>query len=351
MSVATTLIWLEFKRTTWVFYGTLVGFSLYLFVLLSLPAVVTGLDVLGLPATGSETQPCNPPDCETASQSKIELSRESGGGDSSVYWSFSRTWGGESQFDSDTPREVQGSTATVPSGTEIAIPEELQLAFRPRQLLTAAAALILPGLMLLGFWIAHYREADRGEMTLLYQSPVSGRTQLALRFLFMSSAAALVLCAVLAIYWFVQTSESLAPLAPVAEAFGGRSQIHWGGLSLAILATQILPNVAFILLFVQMHNAYNLLGGQRLVGLILTVAALSLSVLGYTWASVDPESTNTLLRIVSVESNPSLDGMVSSFEPDRYRVDIPMRLLALCAGISLAMLVLSSWIWREVEWS
>ncbi|MBW2391315.1 MAG: hypothetical protein JRG89_23225 [Deltaproteobacteria bacterium] len=351
MNVLATLLWLEYKRTAWVAYGTLVGLALYALVLLSLPAVVTGLDVLNLPVAGTPTEDCQPPDCEPSGQSRVEMRRESNGGNSSFNWSFSKTWGEEQAVDSQSGSPTQDEAMGVPSGTEIPVPEELQLAFRPRQALTAAAILVLTGVMLLGFWISHYREADRGEMVMLYQSPVSGQTQLSLRFLYMSAAATAVLGAVLAIYWLVQTSQSLAPLAPLAEGFGGRVSIHWGSLALATLATHIVPNVGFILLFIQIHNAYDLLGGQRLAGLVITLAALSLSVSAFAWAAVDPESSSAVLRLVSIESTPTLDSMASDFEPGRYRIDMPMSVIAMGAGVSFLMLACSTRIWREVEWS
>ncbi len=297
MNVLATLLWLEYKRTAWAIYGALIGLALFAVVLLSLPGVVTGLDVLNLPVAGTEDQ------------------------------------------------------AGAPV-IEVPIPEELQLAFRPRQAVTAATAMGLTGLMLLGFWIAHYREADRGEMVMLYQSPVSGGAQLALRFFYMGGATAVFLIAVLATYWIVQTSQSYAPLAPVAEALGGRVYIHWGSLALVTITTQILPNAAFILLFIQMQNAYSLLGGQRLVGLVLTLAALSLGVSSFFWTTtLDPEASSALLRIVSVESNPTLDSVVGNLQPSRYRIDVPVEFIALGAGVSGLMLILSGRIWREVEWS
>ena len=38
-------------------------------------------------------------------------------------------------------------------------------------------------------------------------------------------------------------------------------------------------------------------------------------------------------------------------EPGRYRIDIPMSVIAMGAGVSFLMLILSGRIWREVEWS
>lgn len=353
MNVLATLLWLEYKRTAWVVYGALIGLALFALVLLSLPGVVTGPDLLNLPVTGTEDD-CQSPDCEPSGHSSLQMSRESSDENSTFSWSFSRTWGDESAIDPGigpaAEDEAEGEAAA--SVIEVPIPEELQLAFRPRQAVTAATAMGLTGLMLFGFWIAHYREADRGEMVMLCQSPVSGDAQLALRFFCMGGAAAVFLIAVLATYWIVQTSQSYAPLAPIAEVLGSRIYIHWGSLALVTLTTQILPSAAFILLFIQLQNAYSLLGGQRLVGWVLTLAALSLSAGSFFWVtSLDPEASSALLRIVSVERNPTLDSMVGNFQPDRYRIDVPVEFIALGAGVSALMLILSGRIWREVEWS
>ena len=97
MNPLPTLLWLEFKRTAWVIYAALLGLALFAFILLALPGVLTGLDVLNLPvagtATGSE-QECVPPDCPSAGRSNVQLSRESSAHGSSFSWSFSRSWGG-----------------------------------------------------------------------------------------------------------------------------------------------------------------------------------------------------------------------------------------------------------------
>jgi len=71
----------------------------------------------------------------------------------------------------------------------------------------------------------------------------------------------------------------------------------------------------------------------------------------FAWAAVDPESSNTVLRLVSIESNPTLDSMLSDFEPGRYRIDMPMSVIAMGTGVSFLMLAFSARIWREVEWS
>ncbi|MCP4036308.1 MAG: hypothetical protein GY733_05170 [bacterium] len=353
MNAAATLLWLEHKRAAWVVYAALVAVALFAFVLLSLPNVVTGLDVLNVPVTGEE-QDCLPPDCRPPGHSSMQMHRESGNGTSAFSWSFSKTWESaptQEPQEPDVDARPPHNSATRPSSIQVPIPEELQIAFRPRQAVTAATAMGMTALMLLGFWIAHYREADRREMVMLYQSPVSGEVQLALRFLYMGGATSLALLAVLAAYWVVQTSQSAAPLAPIVEALGGRAHIHWGSLALALLTTGILPGTAFVLLYVQMQNAYDLLGGQRLVGLVLVLTALSLGTSAALWAMLDPESSSALLRIVSVESNASLDTLVNDFEPGRYRIEIPIEIIALGAGATLAMLALSGRIWREVEWS
>ncbi|MCP4039902.1 MAG: hypothetical protein GY733_23355, partial [bacterium] len=54
MSTLATLFWLEARRSAWVLYGALAGLVLFALVLLALPAVVTGLDVVGIPTESEE---------------------------------------------------------------------------------------------------------------------------------------------------------------------------------------------------------------------------------------------------------------------------------------------------------
>ena len=357
MNALPTLLWLEFKRTAWVIYASLIGLAVFALILLSLPGVVTGLDVMNLPLASSITESetdCIPPDCVSSGRSSARMSRESRDGSSSFSWSFSRTWGSESEPGSGPPvalAQVDDDPTAAPSVIPVAIPEELQIAIRPRQAVTAATTVGLTGLMLLGFWISHAREADRGEMVMLYQSPVSGEIQLSIRFLYMGGTATVALLMVLAIYWTVQTSQSLAPLAPIVEAFGARVHLHWGSLALTVLTTCILPNTAFALLFIQMRNAYDLLGGRRLIGFVLVLSALALSARSLFRAALDPEPPGAVLHVMSVVSNPTLDTVVPDFAPGQLRLDVPLEVIAMGAGISILMLVLSGRIWREVEWS
>jgi hypothetical protein len=353
MNPLPTLLWLEFKRTAWVIYAALLGLALFAFILLALPGVLTGLDVLNLPvagtATGSE-QECVPPDCPSSGRSNVQLSRESSAHGSSFSWSFSRSWGGNPDArDPDPPRDAAtGTSAGQPSVVPVPIPEEFQVAFRPRQAVTVATGIGLTGLMLLGFWLGHSREADRGEMVMLYQSPVSGQTQLALRFFYMAGSAAIALLCVLAIYWMVQISQSLAPLAPMIEALGARVHLHWGSLILTLLCTWILPNTAFALLFIQMQNAYDLLGGKRLIGFVLVLTGLVSSAEAFFRTVFDPETSGAVLHVVSVVNNPSLD---SALVASQYRFDVPLEVIVVSAGASVLMLILAARIWREVEWS
>ncbi len=329
MNPLSTLLWLEFKRSSWVIYAALLGLALFAFILLALPGVLTGLDVLNLPEAGA------------APGSERETS---------FSWSFSGSWGGELKAgDTDVPLAPATETPPgEPSVVQVPIPEEFQVAFRPRQAVTAATTVGLTGLMLLGFWLGHSREADRGEIVMLYQSPVSGGTQLCLRFFYMAGTAAIALLCVLAIYWTVQISQSLAPLAPIVEALGARVQLHWGSLSLTVLCTVILPNTAFALLFVQMQNAYDLLGGKRLIGFVLVVTALVLSAGSFFRTVFDPEASGAVLHVVSVVNSSSLETAMAA---GQYRFDVPIEVLVISAGASAVMLILAARIWREVEWS
>lgn len=364
MNPMATLLWLEFKRSAWVIYGALIGLVLFALVLVSLPGVVTGLDALNLPSAGvaSTVDPaCEPPNCKQSGHSSVQLSQSNSESNSSFQWSFSRTWGDPSQPEpgvenknpdlDDTTAMPGAAPGTDPSVVQVPIPEELQLAFRPRQAITAATAFVLTGLMLLGFWISQSREADRGELVILYQSPVSGETQLSLRFLYMAGTATAVLVLVLAIYWIVQISQSQAPQAPIVEAFGARVYVHWDNLILTALATSILPNTAFALLFIQMQNAYDLLGGKRLIGFVLVLTALVLSMRSFFKAALDPQPAGAVLQLVSVVSNPTLDTVVSDFAPGQFRIDVPLEWIAIGAGVTFLMLILSARVWREVEWS
>ncbi|MCP5044342.1 MAG: hypothetical protein GY944_25205, partial [bacterium] len=342
MSTIATLFWLEARRSAWVLYGALVGLVLFALVLLALPPVVTGLDVVGIPTESEED-----------GGGAFEMHRESDATGESRSFRFSRSWGG-----GDADEEPAAQPPSTPPKHEdedaildLELPDELQLAFRPRQAATAIAAMFLAAAVLLGFFVSHLREADRGEMVILYQSPVSPETQLAARFLFMSGAACLVFASVLGIYWFVQASQSLSPTTPIVEGFGASASVHWRALVLASAITQILPASAFILLFVQMQNAYDLLGGQRLVGMVLLLAGLVASVFTYDrLVTAAPEGAR-VISVVRVEAQPMLDALVTNFDPARYRYDMPLTFIAAAAAITALMLALSARVFREVEWS
>ena len=139
--------------------------------------------------------------------------------------------------------------------------------------------MFLAAATLLGLFVAHLREAERGEMTLHYQSPVAAETQLGVRFLFSAAVVVSVFVAALAIYAGLQNLQSLSPTFPVAEGFGRTVRVEWSHWILVVTATQILPAAAYILLFVQIQNAYALLGGGRLAGFVTLLAGLAASLL------------------------------------------------------------------------
>jgi len=336
MNLLTTLLWLEWRRTAWVFYAAAVALALYTLTLLALPGVVTGPDLLGIPQAG---QPADPD-----TQTTFEMRQEADADGEQRNLRFSRHWafGSASQA---TP--TQGADTRV----DFELPDELQLAFRPRQATTLIGALFLSAAMLLGFLIAYMREADRREMVILYQSPVSPETLLAARFVFMSLASCLVFLAALAIYAAVQRSQSLAPGAPILEGFGTNVTLHWGRLWLASATTQVLPTAAFILLFVQMHNAYDLLGGQRLAGTILVLAGLVASVFSYDRLVTTAAAQTPSLTIVAVEGQPALDELGRIFDPTRYHYDLPLAFIATALALTLLMWGLATRVFREVEWS
>lgn len=343
MNAIQTLLWLEFKRASWVLYAAAMSVALFALVLYSLPATTTGFDMLNIPVAGEEPD-CLPPDCGPSGGTQVEIQREQSDRGSSFGWSFSKSWGGEPDPTPST-RNPQSAGQTIP----VAVPEELQFALRWRQVTTLAAGFLIPTLMLLGFWISYSREADRGDMVMLYQAPVSGELQLFVRLLFMSATMLAVSAGTIGIYWALQKSQSLAPLAPLVEALGGHANIHWGNLILSGLVTMTLPNAAFVLLFIQMQNAYDLLGGQRLAGLILIL--VSLVAFFVSFFGGEPQVADTVLRIVSVESNPMLDSVVGDTSLGWLRVEVPVRTLAMSAAFTALMLFLSGRIWREVEWS
>lgn len=351
MNALSTLLWLEVKRTAWVLYGTAVGLVLFTMVLLALPGVSTGLDALNIPVQGEEQ--CVPPDCTPSGNTRFESTSETDGEDSSFSFQFSKSWGDEPEpvapNDQASPAGVAGQGQ--PTAIKVPIPEELQMALRPRQIATFTAALGIVSLMLLCFLVAHSREADGDEMSLLYQSPVSGDYQLWVRFAYMSVSALLAIIAVIAIYWSVQVSQSFAPLAPVVEAFGGRVHIQWANFGLACLVVQVIPGAAFALLYVQSQNAYNLMGGQRQMGLVLILTAISIHLSVWTAYAPEAESTGSLLQIVSVESTNALNTAIDNFNPSTYTIEIGAATLGLSAAISALMLFIAGRIWREVEWS
>ena len=100
-----------------------------------------------------------------------------------------------------------------------------------------------------------------------------------------------------------------------------------------------------------MQKAYDLLGGKRLVGFVLVVSALVASMGTFFRSALEPEPTGGVLRVVSVVSNPTLDTVVSNFSPSYYQIDVPLEIIAIGAGVTALMLILSGRIWREVEWS
>lgn len=349
MKAIETLLWLEVKRASWVLYGAAIAMTLFGLVLVSLPGKTTGLEMLNVPSEQDATS-CVPPDCEDRGRTQVEIERQEDEGGSSFHWSFSRRWGDETGPGVDDPTRATPPPATAGSQTiPVAVPEELQFAARPRQFLTVMASVLIPTLMLLGFWIAYSREADRGDMVMLYQSPISGDVQLFVRFVFMSVAMSAVALATIAIYWIVQTTQSLPALAPVVEVLGGRANLHWGSLILAGLVTGTLPNAAFVLLFIQMQNAYGLLGGQRLAAMVLilvSVVAFFVSMFGG-----DPAPGTRVLEIVSIESNSAIDSVFGGAGANQYRLDITVETLAVAATLTVVMQWLAGRIWREVEWS
>ena len=353
MNTLRTLLWLEWMRTSWVIYGAAVGIALFALVILALPGVTTGFDMLNIPVSGTQTD-CVPPDCNPG-ETRIEThSAESEAGSSSS-WSFSRTCGGgaaSQREPSGQPRANDPSQSAGATTVPVAVPENLQAAIRLRQFVTLSTNFVIPTLMLLCFWIAYTRESDRGEAVMMYQSPVSGEMQLIARFLYISAAGALASATIIGVYWAVQKSQSLAPAMPIVEALDVRATIHWGNLMLVGATTLLLPNAAFILFFVQMQNAYDLLGGQRLVAFVLIVAPLFLFVVAIAGEPEAAQETSTsALRVLSVDSNPTLDGMIQGFDPSRYRIEVETRTIMLNVIFTALFLIVSGRIWREVEWS
>lgn len=336
MNAIQTLLWLEFKRSSWVLYGAAIAMALFAVVLFSTPGSTTALDMMNVPATGKAD--------EGTGQSQFQMESETNEGGSSVSWSFNRTFGGE-----PVPAPPTNQAAQIGQSGSMAVPEEMQFAFRIRQFLTVCASFFIPGLMALGFWISYAREADRADMVLLYQSPVSGDVQLLVRFVFVTVSMSAAALGIIAIYWFLQTSQSLSPVAPLLEALGGHADIHWDNLLLTGLIAGTLPNAAFILLYVQMQNAYDLLGGQRLVAMILVLASIVGVFVQFFGGS--PAVGSDVLQILTFESNPVLDAVIDIENQDQYRVEVSIVTLAVNAALTVLMLFLSGRIWREVEWS
>jgi hypothetical protein len=336
MSAIQTLLWLEFKRSSWVLYGAAIAITMFAAVLFSTSGSTTALDMLNVPAVGEAD--------EGTGESQIQMESEENENGSSFRWSFNRTFGGE-----PAPAPPTNQAAKNSQSGSMAVPEELQFAFRIRQFLTVCASFFIPGLMALGFWVSYSREADRGDMVLLYQSPVSGDVQVLVRFVFVSASMSAAALGIIAIYWFLQTSQSLSPTAPLLEALGGHADIHWDNLLLTGLIAGTLPNAAFILLYVQMQNAYDLLGGQRLVAMVLILASIVAVFVQFPGAS--PALETDVLQILTFESNPVLDAVIDIESQDQYRIEVSVVTLAFNLALTALMLFLSGRIWREVEWS
>ncbi|MDP6981285.1 MAG: hypothetical protein QF570_22215, partial [Myxococcota bacterium] len=313
MNALRCLFWYETRRNAWVLYGAAAGLVMFAFVLILLPGVLTGADIVGIPEAGEA------PDPNRSGEIRIESSRDEGGG-SFISRSFEWTFGTSPDPSDEETADDASTGAREPmtdSSSTFELPDELQFALRPRQAATFIAAMFLSAATLLGFFIAHVREADRGEMTIHYQSPVAPEAQLCARFAFMAGASLAVFTAAMLVYDVVQASQSLAAALPVAEGLGAYAEIRWGNLVLASAITQVLPAAAFILLFVQLQNAYGLLGGQRLAGFVVLIAGLTTSLFCYERfgrAGVEGES---VLPIIAVREQPTLDVAIGNFDLTR----------------------------------
>ncbi len=343
------LFWYEARRNAWVFYGAALGLAMFALFLVLLPGVLTGADIVGIPEAGE------PPDPNRSTHVRIESGQDESGGSffsRSFEWTFgSGTDPSEKPTGTDTSSPSPGEDQSSNTSSTFDLPDELQFAFRPRQAATLIAAMFLSAATLLGFFIAHVREADRGEMTLHYQSPVPPEVQLSARFVFMTGASMGVFAATLLVYFIIQASQSLAPALPVAEGLGAYANIRWGNFVLASAATQLMPTAAFILLFVQLQNAYGLLGGQRLAGFVVLIAGLATSLVCYDRFGRVTEETSSLLPVVTVRAQPTLDIALGNFDIARLRYDVPFEFLVVGAIATVVMLVVAARIFREVEWS
>ena len=56
MNAIQTLLWLEFKRSSWVLYGAAIAMALFTVVLFSTPGSTTALDMMNVPATGKAAE-------------------------------------------------------------------------------------------------------------------------------------------------------------------------------------------------------------------------------------------------------------------------------------------------------
>ena len=332
MNAVACLVWYEARRNAWVLQGAIVGLICFAGFLWLLPDVWTGADLAGIP-TGDE-------DRDPRFQSRIEIDSEQSE-DGGVFSSRHFEWSFDSTRDPTGQPEPAGSSAS--GSTRFDLPDELQFAFRPRQPAALIGAMFLAAATLLGLFVAHLREAERGEMTLHYQSPVAAETQLGVRFLFSAAVVVSVFVAALAIYAGLQNLQSLSPTFPVAEGFGRTVRVEWSHWILVVTATQILPAAAYILLFVQIQNAYALL--------VTLLAGLAASLLCFERWGLAASEAAARLPLVRVSQAPRLVEPVTDFDLDRFRYDVPVDFVVVGALATLVMLALASRIFREAEWS
>lgn len=353
MKAVTTLLWYEARRNAWVIYGASAGLVAFTLVLLLLPNAVSGLDLLGVPEPGEEPAPGN--------RSRFSISKQeqaNGAVTSSRRFEWSFGFGADEGQQGDevavpaTPEDpAPEATDPARSPSLVKIPDELQVAFRPRQAATLMGAMLLAAATLLALFVAHVREADAGEMTLHYQSPVAPEAQLAIRLAFLAGLASLVFAGAVAIHALVQTSQSLSPGFPIAEGLGSIARVDWTNVVLASVTTQILPTAAFILLFVQVQNAFDLFGGARLAGFVLAIAGFLLALVSYeVFVSLAVEG-GPALSIIDVEGQPRLSAAIIDFDLTRFRYEVPLPFIAAGLLAAFAMWFVAARIFREVEWS
>ena len=263
-----TLLWLEIKKSYPLLLGTLLFFA------------ILAPGIANIPQYGGGHR-LRTPQGRPARTARRTSARTSG----PSFWSFS--WSSSIR---NPRRKMPAPAASIRSSdSAVSAPSRHSAADSSP---SSSPRRCSPAILLLGFFVTHYRESDSGEIALLYQTPISGDLQLWVRFGFMILCVGAINDVVLGYYWVLQRSQGLEFFGPVAAGLGHTYQLDWINITLIGILLFAFPIAAFILLFCQVQNAYGLLNRRRLAGLVLVIASLQSIALSMGWVirALEPDA-------------------------------------------------------------